>query len=185
MKWRSSTILYSPVFKPVIFILILILILPLIIYLAGKKQDIRPRALGGLINFSLSPSVSGFKVNDKFEVLISGSVPNNRIRVSGIDVTVLYEKNRLEVLDMSPAVSASDANIPFTDLVTLTSGGYFDDKFNYLRVSEVARKNTQNLPSGTFPIAKVTFLAKSKGEAAVKFPDGNKYLQAVGIETTE
>lgn len=183
MKLRSSTILSSPVYKPVLFILILILILPLIIYLAGKKQDIRPRALGGLINFSLSPSDSSFKVNDRFEILISGSVSDNRVRVSGVDVTVLYDKNALEVLDMSPAVSGSDANIPFTDLVTLTSGGNFDGKFNYLRISEVARKNTQNLPSGTFSIAKVTFLAKSKGGAAVKFPDDNKYLQAVGVET--
>jgi len=75
---------------------------------------------------------------------------------------LLYDKDKLEVVKIEPAATDVDPSNPFTDVPIASSGGSFDDEFDFLRVAEVAKKATSDLPTGTISLAKITFRAKEK-----------------------
>jgi hypothetical protein len=150
-----------------------------------KRQDIRPRALQGKANLQMNASTTKTSVGENIDVKLSMYLTDAKLRVSGADIVVLYEKDKLDPINVVPAVS--DSGSPFTDAPIVSSGGNFDNVYNYLRISEVSRKANKDLPptDGTpiVPLGMVTFKAKNEGKATIKYPDDNKYLEIVGISS--
>lgn len=168
----------------IIFVLLLIFVLPLTVFLSQKRQDIRPRALQGKANLLLSADTNSSHVGKTVDVLVSLQLTDPALKVSGADFLLLYDKNKLDVKNITPAIPNTSIPEPaFTDALILSSGGIFDENFNYLRVVEVAKKTDAELSSGTLTLAKITFLAKGEGAATIKFPDDNKYLEISGTGT--
>lgn len=167
----------------VIMLLALVFSLPVAIYLTRKMQDVRPRALQGKANFLLSTDSINSTVGKNIDVLVTLQTTDPKLKVSGVDFVLLYDKNRLDVGNIVPNVTAVDPKAPFTDSLIVTSGGSFDENFNFLRVSQIARRPTDQLPTGTFQLAKITFRGRSQGQASIKFPDDDKYLEVVGTGT--
>ncbi len=164
-----------------ILLLALLFALPFAIFLTKIRQDIRPRALAGKANLLLSADTVNATAGANLQVLVSLQVTDARVRVSAADFILLYDKNKLEVTNLVPAVQSSGLPASFfTDVPVLTYGGNFDKDFNFLRVSEVARMPEASLPGGTMTLAKVTFRPIKEGAAVIKFPDDNKYLEVVG-----
>lgn len=167
-----------------LFVLLVLFTLPVIVYLTKKRQEIRPRALQGQANLLLSSDLNGqAKVGDTFTVVASlqlNSAQNSSLKVSGVDFVLLYDKSKLAVINTVPALSAVMANGLFTDAPVVTFGGNFDDTTSFLRVSEIVKKKTEDLQSGTFPLARITFRALSAGDASIRFAD-DQYIQIVGI----
>lgn len=164
----------------IIFILLIIIALPVVLFLTKQQQDIRPRALSGNVNLLLSSSGSTSAVGSATDVVVSGQLTNPNIKMSGADITLLYDKSKLSVSSIIPAVAGSDPNGAFTDSPLVTSGGSFDSTYNFLRFVVVARKPDAQLPSGTVQLAKISFASIAEGSAVIKFPDDNSLLQVVG-----
>ncbi len=169
----------------VILLLLLIFALPAVIFLVQKKQDIRPRALQGKANLHLSADTTNISVGQTFDVLVSLELTDPKIKVSGVDFVLLYDRSRLEVYTITPGWSRVSPEAAFTDAPIVNWGGSFPDNeesgFNYLRVSLVARKPTVYLKSGAVNLAIITFRAVGGGDAVIKFPQNKKYLEVVGI----
>lgn len=162
--------------------LLLLFLLPFIVFFTRQKQDIRPRALSGQANFLLSPSTTSLKVGENFDVLVSLQLTDASLRVSGVDFVLLYDKNKLEVVNLVPQVSPGISGAAFDDAPIVTHGGNFtpDTNFKFLRVAQVARRSDSALAGATVSLARVTFHALAEGTAGVKFPDDNSYLSVVG-----
>lgn len=166
------------------FIILLIFALLLTVFLSKKRQDIRPRAMQGKANLLLSADTNSSNVGKTIDVLVSLQLTDPSLKVSGADFLLLYDKSKLDVKNIIPAIPGTSIPKPaFTDTLLLTSGGIFDATFNYLRVVEIAKKTDTDLSSATLTLAKVTFLAKGEGAAVIKFPEDNKYLEVVGTST--
>lgn len=169
-------------FISIIFLLALVFAMPVAILLTQKRQDIRPKALQGKANFLLSPDSTTSSVGKNINVLVSLQVTDDYVRVSGVDFVLLYDKEKLDVGDIVPAITKLNPGAPFTDAPIVTSGGSFDDTYNFVRVAQVARKPTDQLFGGTFSLAKITFRGRGEGQASIKFAE-DKYLEIVGIVT--
>lgn len=152
----------------------------LTLYLTRQKQEIRPRALQGNANFRLSAGNANPKAGESFDVLISLQLTNDNLKVSGADVVLLYDKSKLQVINLRPQVPSVDPNAAFTDAPVVTYGGVFDNGSNFARVTLIARKPTDYLAGGTVSLARVTFRALNTGNATIKFPDDDSLLQVVG-----
>lgn len=169
-----------------LIILAIVFAIPIAIFLTQKKQNIRSKALLGKANFILTTDV-GVKATagQNINVLVSMQLTDPRLRVSGVDFLVLYDKNVLDVGNIVPEIITVNPKAAFTDAPIVTSGGSFDDQFNFIRVAEVARKVDSDLSGGTANInlARITFRGRSAGSATIKFPDDNKYMEVVGTGT--
>lgn len=167
----------------IFLLLALVFSLPVAIYLTRKMQDVRPRALQGKADFLLSADSNTSTAGKNINVLVSLRLTDAALRVSGVDFVLLYDKNLLDVGNIVPNVTAVDPKAPFTDAPIVTSGGSFDENFNFIRVAQIARRADAALPTGTFQLAKITFRGRSEGQATIKFPDDDKYLEVVGTGT--
>jgi len=172
----------------IILLLGLLFSLPVAIYLTKQKQEIRPRALQGNADlcFSTIDSAGGScqtgvdidtSVGEEINILAWTSLTRSALRISGIDFRVLYDKSKLEVVNVSPQVSD---NGPFTQVMHLSYNESFDSRYNYLRLSEIAVKSDDQLAGGSVPLANITFRMISSGSATIKYPDDNSYLEIVG-----
>lgn len=165
-----------------IFVLALIAALPAVIFLTKKQQDIRPRALQGKANLLLNAANSSPKVGESFDVLVSMNLTDSNLKVSGADFILLYDKSKLSVTNVVPAVGSSPSSAtPFTDAIQVSKDGNFDAVYNFLRVAEVSRVADSQLMGGTVQLAKVTFVPLAPGSANIKFPDSNENIEIVGI----
>jgi hypothetical protein len=109
----------------------------------------------------------------------------NTLRVTGADFILLYNKTRLQVVEVRPNVpSVGGTDAAFTDAPIVSYGGNFDSTYNFLRVSEVAKLPYSQLKGmGTFKLAIIKFKAIANGPAVIKYPDDNKYLEFVGTNS--
>jgi hypothetical protein len=178
---------------PIILLMALSMGLFVILLSVGKKQDIRPKAaIAGSANLLLQ-NVDETLTNkplyvegNEFIVKAKMELTDVTMRASGADFILLYDKNKLKVLDVRPNVTTEDGDIAtFTDAPIVTKEGYFDETYNFLRVAEVARLPDDQLRSvGTFKLATIMFRVISSGQAGpaiIKYPDDNKYLEFVGV----
>lgn len=163
------------------FLLILVFALPVAIFLTKRGLDIRPRALQGQANMLLSADSTSIAAGKPINVVVSMQLKDNNLKASGVDFVLLYEKSKLDVLSVTPQIKSIDPAAAFTEAPIVSTGGVFDDTFNFIRVVEVARVADQYLPTGTVTLAKINFVARTSGNATVKFPDDNKYIQISGI----
>lgn len=161
--------------------LILIVTLPLIIFVMKGGLDIRPRALTGNANLTLSADTTDTTVGGEVNVLASMQLTEASLRVSGVDFMLLYDKNSLEVVSITPAVTSSDPNAAFTDAVHTSFGGSFDGTFNFLRVVMTATKPSADLSGGTVTLATIKFRATGNGTATIKYVDDNTKMEVVGL----
>lgn len=162
------------------FLIALVSLLPIAIFLVGKRQDIRPRALQGYADFKLSVDTQNAQTGQVVHVLSSLQLTHPNLRVSGADVVILYEKDKFDVISVTPVTTKEDPAAGFTDSVIAVADGSFDAKFHFLRVALTNTKPTDQLPSGTVQLAKIAFRANADGAGIIKYPDDNKYLQVVG-----
>lgn len=169
----------------ILILLLLLFTLPLAVYLVRTRQDIRPRALEGQANLLLNTDNSSPQAGDKFIVSVSLQLTEPSLRVSGANFMLLYDKAKLEALSVDPSASTDDPNAPFTEVVIKEKEKDFDGTFSYLRLSQVANKNTEDLHGGIVALATISFKTKQKGEAQIKFPEDNSYLEIVGISVDE
>lgn len=157
-------------------------ILPLTLFLTRQRQDIRPRALQGQANLLLNSDYRGYSnLGEDIHVLVSTNLTDTSLKVSGADIILLYDRNKLEVRDLVPALTKVSSIYKFTDAPVVSYGGRYDDTYNFLRVAVVAKKSDSELPSGNVNIARVTFRAIKSGTANIKFPEDNSKLQLVGL----
>lgn len=164
----------------IILLLALVFSLPVVIFLTRKSQDIRPKALQGKADFLLSSDTITSSVGQNINVLVTLRLTEPTAKVSGVDFLLLYDRDKLDVGNIVPNVTAVDPNAPFTDAPVVTSGGSFDATYNFIRVVEIARRADANLPGGTLQLARITFRGRSNGQATIRFPDDNKYLEVSG-----
>ena len=163
------------------FLIALVSLLPIAIFLVGKRQDIRPRALSGYADFKLSVDTQNAQTGQVVNVLSSLALTQPNLRVSGADVVILYEKDKFDVISVKPVTTKDDPAAAFTDSVIAVADGSFDAKFNFLRVAVTSNKPTNQLAGGIVQLAKIAFRAGSDGQGIIKYPDDNKYLQVVGV----
>lgn len=170
-----------------IFTLAIIFAIPIAVFLSQKNQTLRSKALQGKANFLLSTDSTTSTVGKDINVLVSLQLTDPALKVSGVDFMLLYDKALLEVGNVVPNIESVSPGAPFTDAPVVTSGGSFDDKFNFVRVTELARRPDNSLPGGTaaaIKLANITFRGRgSGGQATIKFPDDNKYLEVSGTGT--
>ena len=163
--------------------MVLVISLPVLLYLVGKRQDIRPYALTGSASLLLTTDNVNQQIGNEFQVWSSMRLndPANKLRVSGADFVLLYDKNKLEVLSVNPVITSTDPSAAFTDAPVVMKDGNFDDTYNYIRVALAARRPTSELKGGTVSLARIRFKTKGNGQASIKYPDDNKYFEVVGI----
>ena len=142
------------------------------------RFDIRPKAqLAGSINFSLTPDKTNMQLGENLNILVSASLSDQSILLSGVDFSLFYDAARLELVSLSPVTGA------FSDVVLLDDSGSVSTSepgYSSLRLAMVAKKAKPDLKGGTVALANVTFKAKQSGAAKIKFPDDNSMLQVVG-----
>jgi hypothetical protein len=165
-----------------LFFLLLILIgLPVVVFITQKRQDIRPKALTGSANLLLSADNTNPGVGQDVVVLVSMQLSDSRLRVSGADITIQYDKTKVSVTNITPATTANDASAAFTDATVVTQDQNVDSTFNSLRVAEVANKASNQLAGGTVQLMRITFRTLTAGSATIKFPDNKQGLEIVGV----
>ena len=164
----------------IILFLVLIFALPIGVFLVQKHQDIRPRALQGKANLLMSSDKNSAAVGESINVLVTMQLVGSGLQVSGADFMILYDKDRLDVINIVPALQSVTTGGIFTDAPVVTSGGRFDDTYNFLRVVELAKMRDVNLPIGSVMLANITFRSIGEGTAVVKFPEDNKYIEIIG-----
>jgi len=162
------------------FVLLMVVVLPLVIILVQKRQDIRPRALQGNANLLLSVDKNSPGEKEEIHVMATVQLTNTTLLISGADITILYDKAKLEAVSVVPAIGSSDA---FTEAPIVTKEGSFDSTYNFLRVAEVANKAAGLLKSNSAKLADITFRTKVAGQAVIKYADDNNLLQIVGTST--
>lgn len=162
------------------FFILLLLALPVAIFLTQKRQDIRPRALQGKANILMNSDKNSSSIGGSIDVLVSLQLTEPGLKVSGIDFMVLYDKEKLDVVNILPALDTVMPGGVFTEAPVVTSGGIFDDTFNFIRVVELAKMPGEFLPSAAIPLATITFRSIGEGSAVVKLPEDNKYIEIVG-----
>ncbi len=140
-----------------------------------------PIVITGKANFLIVSDLVSSTVGQNIKTTVSLQITDANVKVSGVDFMLLYDKGKLDVGNIVPNVIAVDPKAPFTDAPIVTSGGSFDDTFNFVRVSLVARRPSAELVGGTIKLADVIFRGRGVGAATIKFPDDNKYLEVVGI----
>ena len=163
-----------------VFFIVLLFALPVAVFLVQKRQDIRPRALQGQANLLLSSDKNSSSVGESINVLVTMQLVGSDLRVSGVDFMILYDKEKLDVINITPSLQNVIAGGFFTEAPVVTSGGRFDDTYNFLRVVELAKMRDVNLPIGSVMLANITFRSIGEGTAVVKFPEDNKYIEIIG-----
>lgn len=163
-----------------LFLVAFVSLLPIAVFLVGKRQDIRPRALQGYADFKLSIDTQNAQTGQVVNVLSSLQLTQPNLRVSGVDFILLYEKDKFDVISVTPVTTKDDPAAGFTDSVVAVADGSFDAKFNFLRVAMTSNKPANQLAGGPVQLAKIAFRAGSDGQGIIKYPDDNKYLQVVG-----
>jgi len=168
------------------FLLLLVMIVVLPVAVAMLKWDkapwdLRPRALTGQANLLLSADTTTTDINGQIVVLISAQLSDAALHMSGADITVLYDKNLLEVVEALPNTTAQVAGAPFTDAPIVNPAVNVDAQFNGVRIAEIANKPSPELASGTINLGKITFRAKAQGAAVIKFPADTSTMEITGI----
>ncbi|MBI2616560.1 hypothetical protein HYW55_00305 [Candidatus Gottesmanbacteria bacterium] len=164
----------------IFFLLFLLFALPVTLYLTRKGQDIRPRALQGNANLLLSTGNTNPDAGEYFDVVATIQMNDSSAKLSGADVTILYDKAKLMATNVVPAVQTVNPSYAFTEAPVVMKEGSFDNTYNFVRVALVVKGATNTLPVGSMMLAKITFKAKQSGQAVIKYPDDNRYLQIVG-----
>lgn len=168
-------------FLAIVLLLSILFMLPFVMLLIRKGQDIRSRAITGNANLLLSKDTVDVYVGNEFTVLVSIQLTDPTLRVSGADLTLLYDSSKLEVIDITPVVTATDAGAAFTDIIHTSSGGTFPDGRAFARVALVAQKANNALSGGTVQFARLRMRALASGQTRLEFPTENRYTEIVGI----
>ena len=147
------------------------------------QEGIGKLGLVGQANLLLSAANSDIATGGTFEVESKVELTDSSLKISGADIVILYDKNKLEVVNVIPNVKTVYPDAPFDLVPIVTYGGSFDNTFNFLRVAESTSRSTTLLAGGTVSLAKITFRTKETGGGVIKYPDDNQYLEIVGSGT--
>lgn len=155
----------------------LLIVLPLILFVALRRQEIRPRALQGNANLILNADTKSVNIGDSINVLISLELTSPQVSLSGADLTILYDKSKLSVKTVDVVTGPNEI---FTDAPIIKHSDPFDNTFDKVRIAVVSNKSFADLPKGTITIGTINLQAIGSGAAVVKFPENNSLLQVVG-----
>lgn len=168
-----------------LLLLLIIIALPVIIFVVNNQRsfDLRPKALSGQANLLLSASTSSTNVNGQIDVVMSLELANNpKLRVSGADVTLLYDKTKLQLVDAEPATAAGRIMTgPFTDSPIVNLNVAVDSQFNGIRLAQVINRPSTQLPGGTMQLGKAIFRAIAPGAATIKYTSPSA-MEVVGVQ---
>jgi len=159
--------------KLIILISFLLFTLPLVLILLRESLEIRRQAVFGTVDVALSPGTINKNVGEEFSVLIK--IQASAKRVSGADFILTYDKDILEVTNLSGNLSGTNS---FTDTIFLHIGA----EAGKIRFSVLAKKSSLELPTGEITVGTITFKGKKAGSSLVVF---NEDYQIVGVNAAE
>ncbi len=167
-----------------LLLLLVIIALPLIILTVTNNSrrpfDMRPRALTGQANLTLIADTTSVNLAGQVTVLIKTQLTEAKLRMSGADITVQYDKNKLRVVSTEPTTQTPLS--PFTSAVIVNSNVVVDTQFSGVRIAQIANLPSAQLPGGTITLGKIIFEAIAPGAATIKFPSDVNTMEIVGIQ---
>jgi len=154
----------------------LLVALPVVIFLVNQQQIFRGRAAASPVNFLLVPPTATKQLNETFTVSVR--LDTKTYNVSGVDMTLSFDKNILELQSFQPATSTlADVLVNQPNNTTGT-----------LRL--LATKSTSNAATGVLDIGTLTFRGKALGTSSVLFQNPlvtasgqDQYIPTVGNTT--
>lgn len=170
-----------------LLLLLVIIALPLIILTVTNSSrrpfDMRPRALTGQANLTLIADTTTTNVNGQVAVIVKAELTNTQLRMSGADITVQYDKTKLQLLDAEPATAGGRLITgPFTDAPILNLNVAVDSQYSGVRIAQVANRQSSALPGGVVTLGKMIFKAIAPGAATIKFPSDVNTMEVVGVQ---
>ena len=165
---------------PLVTLLIGIFLLPVLLFQSKEQQDNRPLAFTGGIELILSSSSQSPVVGDTLDVVVSMQVAEPNTKVSGIDFHLLYGKEVLEVVSISPVTRDIEPTSGFTEVIVKEDAKPIDGTFNAVRLGLISNLPFEQLPAGISSLAKVTFRVKKHGQIDIQLPKSEEYLQVAG-----
>ncbi|MBI4130175.1 hypothetical protein HY468_02575 [Candidatus Roizmanbacteria bacterium] len=154
-------------------IIFLIIAIPLTVYLAITRQFIFKGAVAGQVTVNLISATSQPNLLQEFTVEVH--LNSGTLQVSGATVNVNYDPNLLMLTKVDPEVTAVTASAPFTDLVSPP---------NDMPFTLVAQKAANQLSTGSFKIATLTFLPVESGAGTIEVdPTGSSVVVNNGTST--
>lgn len=166
----------DPKILKLIAIITVIAVIPLTVFLAQKQQELRQRASELPATPPLPPAVVSLKlspaeltISPETNIEIALSVVPGQNRITGVDLTLTYNKEVINMTSFSP--NATSLN---NQLMAEIKDGIF----------HFTATNTQqdllNQPDQEVPLGKLTFVAKSQGRGKIEFQ--NIQVTALGYD---
>jgi len=167
-------------------IFILVITLPLVLLVTQGRIDLRPRAEFGDANLSFSPVSLGVAVGE--EKLISIVIDTGDKLLSGIDVSLIYDADVIEVVDITATDYFDTPLLVETNIATNT------EPYSAVKLVLVRKTGTSQLESGELALASIKIRGKQSGSSPLVMrpgeivaynPDGDdSLLSALGdLET--
>lgn len=157
----------------IILISFLLLTLPLTVILLKERLEIRRQAAFGTVDVLLSPGAKTENVGREFSVGIK--IQALAKRISGVDLSLTYDKDVLEVVNLSGNTTGANS---FTNEFIANKG----TETGKIRLSVLAKKSSLELPTGEITVATITFKGKKAGSSQVAFTDD---YQIVGFSSQQ
>ena len=143
--FKNLTLTKNQIYTLVLF-LVIILVLPLVIFLAGRRQDIRPKAsLAGVANFRLAADVTQANVGDYINVLVSLELTDSNTKVSGVDFTLLFDKAKLSFISANQAIGSPFTEALIVPVIATPYTGEGNGMYDSVRMALVANLNDASL----------------------------------------
>lgn len=170
-----------------LLLLLIIIALPVIILIVTDSSrrpfDMRPKALTGQANLTLIADTASTNVDGQVTVIVKAALTNPQLRMSGADITLLYDKTKLQLVDAEPATAAGRImSGPFTDAPIVNLNVPVDSQFAGIRLAQVINRASSALPGGVIDLGKAIFRATAPGAATIKFPSDTSTMQIVGVQ---
>ncbi|MCX6791766.1 MAG: cohesin domain-containing protein [Candidatus Gottesmanbacteria bacterium] len=141
----------------VLLSIFLLLTIAVVVYFAGKPQELRKKAAGNGVSMTLLPATKAVTVGDTFSLGITISTSGNQ-QVSGVQISLDYDSSAIEVTNF---IAGSALTVPLVpkainnETVTVTLGAQ--------------PANPPTAPSGSFIVGTLTAKARKAGTTALNF----------------
>lgn len=148
---------------------VLLVVLPLFVYIARQRQELFKQAAFGELTVNFVPEQVIATAGEPFTVEVHGNSADKPVSAATVRIN---NPPGLVVQSIQGATSASES---FTDFL-------YDQGRDPLTFTVLSKKPTSALPSGSFKIATITFIAFQQGTSTVSVDTSGS--EAVGYNGT-
>ncbi len=147
-------------------ILFLLVSVGLTVYIQQQQQRTRSKASANDVTLTFNPSSGSAAINDTFPVVLSVDVPTSQqLTISGVDVTLTFPQNDLQLISFDPPARGSNyLSLPIIDIL----GPEVTQANQTGRVRYMAGANEQT-PPGSLIVGTFTFKRLTANTAAIAF----------------